>query len=95
MQHSGLVLTFSPEPDELVHAVHEIQKAGVFTLGDLHGRRLVLALEASSPADAESWYCWLARLPGVRKVDIAFVSVEPQESEDVLPLNRKELAHAS
>lgn len=79
MQHSGLVLSLSPQPDDIVHVVSEIQRAKVFTLGDLHGQRLVLVLEASSPAVAEFWYGWLGRLEGVRKVDIAFVSVEEEE----------------
>jgi hypothetical protein len=83
MQHSGLVLTLSPLPKDIFHVVAEIQRAGVFTFGDLHGRRLVLALEASSPVVAEYWYGWLARLDGVRKVDIAFVSVEAEESAHV------------
>ena len=90
MQYSGLVLTFSPDSRDVHRILEEIQSAEVFTLGDLRGHRLVLALESSSPVVAEYWYGWLARLKGVSKVDIAFVSIEDGAREDC-----KELDHAS
>ena len=73
---SGLVLTLADDAVLAAAAMREVLLAGPFTLGETFGQRVAVALEADSPADAEHWTRWLGELPGVRKVDIAFVHLE-------------------
>jgi hypothetical protein len=75
MTTSGLVLTLSPDPELAGDAVTTMLLSGPFVLGDMVGRRLAVALEADHPSDAHDWHDWLLTLPGVEKVDVAFVHV--------------------
>ena len=71
---SGLVVTLDDDANRAATAVRELLLAGPFTLGDVFGHRVTVALEADDPAAAERWHRWLADQPGVLKVDVAFVS---------------------
>jgi hypothetical protein len=79
MSVSGLVVTLSPDSTREVDAVHAIRSAGPFTVGESFGHRLAVALQAESPRAAERWHAWLHHLPGVVKVDVAFVALDPVE----------------
>jgi hypothetical protein len=83
MTTSGLVITLDPDPDRASGAAHAIGSAGPFTLGDQLGRCLTAALEADTPADARFWHEWLATLPGVVRVDLAFVHADTVAEETV------------
>ena len=75
MTTSGLVVTLHPDPELAAEAVRDALLLGPFTLGEQFGYRLAMAVEADTPAEAESWHRWLAALPGVAAVDVAFVHV--------------------
>lgn len=77
---SGLVLTLANDGRRTA-ALHEVSRAGPFTLGDVFDHRVALALEAATPADAERWTRWLGEVPGVLNVDIAFVHLAPAVEE--------------
>jgi hypothetical protein len=81
MNVSGLVVTLDDNADRAAEAVREVLLAGPFTLGDVFGHRVAIALEAETPTDAERWHRWVADLPGVLKVDVAFVHLEPAAEE--------------
>ncbi|HET6573203.1 MAG TPA: hypothetical protein VFG68_06350 [Fimbriiglobus sp.] len=77
----GLVVTLDDNADRAAAAVREVLLAGPFTLGEVCGHRVVLALELDTPADAERWRRWLADRPGVLKVDTTFVHEGPVAGE--------------
>jgi hypothetical protein len=72
---SGLVVTLHPDPELAAEAVRDALLIGPFTLGEQIGYRLAVALQAETPAEAQQWHVWLAALPGVVKVDVAYVHV--------------------
>jgi len=78
MPVSGLVVSVADEgaADAVAAAV---AGAGPFTLGERVGPRLAVAVEADDPGAAERWHDWLRALPGVAKVDVAFVYADPAE----------------
>lgn len=77
---NGLVITLDDESraDEVVIA---LRAAGPFTPGERFGTRLSVALETASEADSEHWHTWLHGLPGVLKVDVAFVYFDEAADE--------------
>ena len=81
MTTSGLVVTLADDPELASEAVTTALLVGPFTPGDLVGHRLALALEADDSDQAREWHDWLARLPGVVKVDVAFVHSDPPAEE--------------
>lgn len=86
MTTSGLVVTFDPQATNRAATIERIRTAGVFTLSEVIGQALPVALEAPTAHDAEQWCDWLRRLPGVLKVDVASVEYgEPEEETDDIP----------
>ena len=81
MTVSGLVVTLDDDAERAATTVREVLLAGPFTLGDVFDHRVAVALEADTPADAERWHRWLADRPGVLKVDVAFVHLDPAAEE--------------
>jgi hypothetical protein len=81
MTTSGLLITLDPDPERAFEAVQAILIAGPFTLGDRLGRGLPVVLEATAPGDAHFWHDWLDALPGVVKVDLAFVHQDAAEGD--------------
>jgi hypothetical protein len=79
---SGLVVTLSDDPGRCVPALEAIRRADPFTLGEQFGPRLPLALEAADASASDRWHDWLTHLDGVVKVDVAFVSFDPDEGRD-------------
>jgi uncharacterized protein with PIN domain len=72
MPVSGLVVSVAD--DESARRVAErIARDGSFTLGGRVGLRLSVALDAADGPTAERRHEWLRQLPGVVKVDVAFV----------------------
>lgn len=75
MTTDDLVVTLHPDAELAAEAVRDALLIGPFTLGEQLGRRLAMVLQAETPAEAESWRDWLARLPGVVRVDIVCAQV--------------------
>jgi hypothetical protein len=72
MSVSGLVVSVADE-DIADGVALVIGDAGPFTLGERVGPRLAVALVAEDGPAAGRWHEWLRQLPGVVKVDVAFV----------------------
>lgn len=49
--------------------------------GQRFGGRLPVVLEVERGTDARYWFDWVSALPGVIKVDLAFVSFDEADSE--------------
>jgi hypothetical protein len=72
MPVSGLVVSVAD--DESARRVAErIARDGAFTLGERVGLRLAVAASAGDGPTAQQQHEWLRQLPGVVKVDVAFV----------------------
>jgi hypothetical protein len=81
MPVSGLVVSAADE--EAARQVTEwIARDESFTLGERVGLRLTVAATAPDGSVAEQQHGWLRQLPGVAKVDVAFVLMDSQEAND-------------
>jgi len=56
------------------------------TLGETLGGRLVVALDTPSQSADEAAWAWLRAEPGVRWIDLVWISVDPTEAD--VPLDR-------
>jgi hypothetical protein len=78
MSVSGLVVSITDEgAAQRVEA--RIAAEGSFTLGARIGLRFPVVAEAVDGPTAERQHEWLRQLPGVVKVDVAFVYLDPDE----------------
>ena len=80
---SSFVVSLPEGTDEAAAVVDALQSVPVFELGDQIGRRLPVVLEAENGSTAKYWHEWVEGLPGVIKVDVAFVSFEDEEPATV------------
>lgn len=78
MPVSGLVVRIADE-EAARRVAEEIGRDGSFALGERVGLRLAVALDAGDGLDAERRHEWLRQLPGVVKVDVAFVYTDTAE----------------
>lgn len=83
MHTSGWVVTFAADPALARGAQLELASAGPFTLGDAHGCRRAVTLEASDPQAAHHWHEWAEALPGIDGVEVVFVHWDDCEQEVV------------
>lgn len=59
-------------------AIRAMEAMPALTVGQLIGQRLPVVVEAERH-DSRYWHDWIARLPGVIHVEVAFVSFEEVE----------------
>ena len=78
MPVSGLVVSVADD-EAAKRVVEQIERDGAFTLGERTGLLLTLSLNAADGRTAEQKHEWLRQLPGVAKVDVAFVYFDAEE----------------
>jgi nitrate reductase NapAB chaperone NapD len=71
---SGLVITATSDPSDRAAIEAALAAAGCFEAGPWQENRLPVALEAADERASREWFEWLCGLPGVVKVDLAFVA---------------------
>jgi nitrate reductase NapAB chaperone NapD len=71
---SGLVITATSDPSDRAAIDAALAAAGCFEVGPWQENRLPVALEAADERASREWFEWLCGLPGVVKVDLAFVA---------------------
>jgi nitrate reductase NapAB chaperone NapD len=71
---SGLVITTTEDQSHRAAIDAAVAAAGCFEAGDWQENRLPVALEAVDERASREWFEWLCGLPGVVKVDLAFVA---------------------
>lgn len=76
---SSFVVALPDDPDDACAVQEAIEALPVFEVGGRVGQRLPVVLEADDGATARHWHEWVESLPGVIKVDVAFVSFDDQE----------------
>ncbi|MCA9190019.1 MAG: hypothetical protein R3E01_25740 [Pirellulaceae bacterium] len=76
MPVSGLVVTFSDEPQVHAATLTTIRQESRITIGVEAAGRLAIVLDTLTPEEDRQLWEWLQELPGVRFVEVAFVGVE-------------------
>lgn len=71
---SGLVITTTVDQSHRAAIDAALEASGCFEAGDWQENRLPVALEAVDERTSREWFEWLCGLPGVVKVDLAFVA---------------------
>lgn len=71
---SGLVITTTGDLPCRTAIEEALAAAGCFESGVWQEDRLPVALEAADERASREWFEWLCGLPGVIKVDLAFVA---------------------
>ena len=78
MSVSGLVVSVADE-ESAARVSEFIRRDGAFAVGERIGLRLAVALDAADGPTAERKHEWLRQLPGVLKLDVAFVHFDAEE----------------
>ena len=78
MPVSGLVVSVADD-EAAERVIERLAQDESFALGERVGPRLVVALDAADARTAERKHEWLRQLPGVVKVDVAFVYLDTAE----------------
>jgi hypothetical protein len=76
---SSLVITLSDRAGNNDEVIAALRSISALTLGERVGRRIPVVVEASAQ-DSRHWHDWIANLPGVSHVEVAFVSFEDMNS---------------
>lgn len=79
MSVSGLVVSVTDESAARVAEL--VRQDRAFTLGPRVGGRLAVALDVADGQTAERKHEWLRQLPGVLKVDVAFVYLDAEAND--------------
>jgi nitrate reductase NapAB chaperone NapD len=69
------VVTLSNAPEKHTEVIAALRSIPALTLGEPNGHRIPLVVEADAQ-DSRHWHDWIANLPGVAHVEVAFVSFE-------------------
>ena len=72
---SSLVVTLSTFSGNHAEVITALRSIPALTLGESNGLRIPLVVEADAQ-DSRYWHDWIANLPGVAHVEVAFVSFE-------------------
>ena len=81
MQINGLLVTLSPESAPEREAVaRRLGARRELAVGELTGRWLPVAMEATDDAHAREIHDWIGALPGVDYVDVVSVSFDDDAS---------------
>ena len=75
---SSFVIALPEDETEAGVIQDAIRAVPVFEQGERIGRRLPVVLEAKDGSAARHWHEWVESLPGVIKVDVAFVSFDDE-----------------
>ncbi len=77
MPISGLVLTLREPLVTGAEVMRRLDADGRFTCGAPHANRLPVVLETPDDQASRAAHDWLAALPGIAHIDIAFVGFDP------------------
>jgi len=84
---SSLVVTLQGNAERDSAIIAALQAISALTVGEAIGRRIPVVVEADGQG-SRHWHDWIANLPGVAHVEVAFVSFEPLHSPPAEPSGR-------
>ncbi|MBL4885937.1 MAG: chaperone NapD [Planctomycetaceae bacterium] len=76
MNVSSLVITIVDNALESRIAEDALADIPCLEVGQKHGYKIPVVLETKDESDARDWFHQISQLPGVLKVEVAFVSFE-------------------
>jgi hypothetical protein len=82
MYTAGLVVRLTTDRRVANEVLDQLQAAGPFALGQEQGHMIPLAMAVSSPRDARHWHDWVAKIPGVRDLEVVYVHWDEQEQKE-------------
>ncbi|QDT98998.1 chaperone NapD [Gimesia aquarii] len=88
MNISSMVITLVNDVAENSFVEESLAQIPCVEVGHRHGSKIPIVLEAEDEFDSREWFQRIAQLPGVLKVEVAFVSFEdlnPVTSQEVEP----------
>lgn len=86
MNISSMVLTLVDNTTEIRAVEETLAQISCIEVGQRHGRKIPIVLEAEDEFEAREWFQRISQIPGVIKVEVAFVSFEdlsPVECQEV------------
>lgn len=79
---SSFVVTLVDDAREHEQVLAALRSIPCLEVGDVPAtRRLAVVLETDASDESRHWYDWIEHLPGVLKVDMAFVTFEEEVGE--------------
>lgn len=88
MNISSMVISLNEKMTEISSVEELLAQIPCIEVGQRHGSRIPIVLEAEDEFDAREWFQKISQFPGVLKVEVAFVSFEdlnPVEYQEVEP----------
>jgi len=76
MNISSLVVTLGGNAIEISSVEQALAEIPCIEVGQKCGSKIPIVLEAESESDSREWFHRISQLPGVLKVEVAFVSFE-------------------
>ncbi|MFK7779398.1 MAG: chaperone NapD [Gimesia sp.] len=86
MNISSMVITLVDNVAEISSIEETLAGFSCIEIGQRHGCKIPIVLEAENDSDSREWFHRISQLPGVLKVEVAFVSFEdlnPVECQEV------------
>ena len=80
---SGVVAYLTFDEPLVEGSLDQIRQHPAFELGERCEHRVPMVLETSGPGESRDALDWLNDLPGIEHVDVAYVHLEDNESQDV------------
>lgn len=80
---SGIVAYLKFDEPLVEESLSQIDQHPAFELGERSGHRVPLVLETNGPGESRDALDWINDLPGIEHVDVAYVHLEDNESQDV------------
>lgn len=77
MPINGLLVTLSQDRHLAEAACAQVASRGEVVMGEGKGRWQPLAAELGSVAEAHDFHEWLESLPGIERVDVVYVGIDP------------------
>ncbi len=84
MPVSGLVVSLCFNPQSQVKAIELMGEEPRITLGKVVGNRLPIVVDTTSDEDDRELWDWLNSLPGVDRIEVAFVGFEQDDGAEAI-----------
>lgn len=80
---SGVVAYLKFDEPLVEESLNMIRQHPAFELGERSGHRVPMVLETVGAGESRDAMDWINDLPGIEHVDVAYVHLEDNESQDV------------
>lgn len=77
---SSFVVALPEDVGQSLRIRQAIEAVECFDTGEIVDRRLPVVMEVPDACTARDWFQWVERLPGVVKVDVAFISFDAADN---------------